>query len=347
MKILGFVSFYTSVPFWANNFISNEELENFEDEQLKNKLEEVVFNKENDEFSIKIAQDGMIILRVYNLENNMTPWNARLNNPDYTISNDIKNWNDYIEYLNTFYLLLDSSLFELEKETFLEINQLTKKDVMRAYFAYFDSLEKFQGCQSASHNQEPIEVYKKNRLPNSNYHFIKSKMNRFINEKVLHHAVNNFEYCCKDYNLIKILSTLLRSISEYKEGNNETSILFSWFIIESVTIRIWEKHINSINTSFNNGSKRINKSRKNHLENLNISVIINLLELMNLIPYELYIEIDKIRFCRNKIVHIDQDYISTSNDAKESILCTKNLIKLNYNLNIFPNLNLIISPITI
>ena len=176
---------------------------------------------------------------------------------------------------------------------------------------------------------------------------MKSKNNRFINEKVLKLTVENFEYCCKDYNLIKILSTLLRSVSEYKEGNNETSILFSWFIIESITIRIWEKHINSINTSFENGSKRINRSRKNHLESLNISVIINLLELMNLIPYELYIEIDKIRLCRNKIVHIDQDYTATNSDAKESVLCTKNLIKINYNLDIFPNLNLIISPITI
>ena len=347
MKILGFVSFYTSIPFWANNFISSEELEKIEDEQLETKLEEVVFSKENNNFSIKIAQDGMIILRVYELENNMTPWSDRLNNPDYTISDDIKNWNDYIEYLNTFYLLLDSSLLELEKETFLEINQLTKKDVMRAYFAYFDSQEKFQGCQSASHNQEPIEVYKKNRSSDSNYHLIKSKNNRFITKKVLEHAVENFEYACKDHNLMKILSTLLRSISEYKEGNNETSILFSWFIIESITIRIWEEHINSLNNSFDNGSKRINRARKSHLESLSISVIINLLELMNLIPYKLYIEIDKIRLCRNKIVHIDQDYISTSNDAKESILCTKNLIKLNYNLDIFPNLNLIISPITI
>lgn len=161
MKILGFVSFYTSIPFWANNFISSEELEKIEEEQLKNKLEEIVFSKDNDDFSIKIAQDGMIILRVYKLENNILPWSHRLNNPNYTISSDIKNWNDYIEYLNAFYLILDSSLFELEKQTFLEINQLTKKDVMRAYFAYFDSLEKFQGCQSASYNQEPIEIYKK------------------------------------------------------------------------------------------------------------------------------------------------------------------------------------------
>lgn len=115
---------------------------------------------------------------------------------------------------------------------------MTKKDIMRAYFGYFDSLEKFQGCQSASHNQEPIQVYKKNRLPNSNYHLIKSKNNRFINEKVLHHTVKNFEYCCRDYNLIKILSTLLRSISEYKEGNYQTSILFSWFIIESIIIQL-------------------------------------------------------------------------------------------------------------
>lgn len=347
MKILGFISFYSSVPFWANNFISSEELEKIEDEELKNKLEEIVFSKDNDDFSIKIAQDGMIILRVYKLENKMIPWSDRLNNPNYTISNDIKNWNDYIEYLNTFYLLLDSSLYEIEKETFLETNELTKKDVMRAYFAYFDSLEKFQGCQSASHNQESIEIYKKNRLPDSNYHLIKSKNNRFINKKVLEHTVQNFEYACKDYNLIKILSTLLRSISEYKEGNNQTSILFSWFIIESIIIQIWEKHINSLNNSFDNGSKRINKARKKHLESLSISVIINLLELMNLIPYELYIEIDKIRLCRNKIVHIDQDYVSTNNDAKESILCTKDLIKLNYNLEIFPNLNLIISPITI
>lgn len=344
MKILGFVSFYTSIPFWANNFISTEELENMKEEELKNKLQEVVLSKESDIFSIKIAQDGMIILRVNRIENKMVPFSERLNNSDYTIFNDIKVWNDYIEYLNAFYLLLDSSLIKFEKETFLEIKALTKENVMRAYFGYIDSVEIFQGCQSASNN---YKVYTKNRTPDINYHMIKSKNNKFISNKVLVNTIEDFEYCCKDHNLIKILSTITRSITEYKEGNNETSILFSWFIIESIIVNIWEEHINSLNISYEDGSKRINRNRKKQLEGLNISIIISLLELLNLIPHDIYVEIDEIRLSRNKIVHIEQDYIASNNDSSKSIICTKNLIKFKYNLDIFPNLSLMISPITI
>ena len=78
-----------------------------------------------------------------------------------------------------------------------------------------------------------------------------------------------------------------------------------------------------------------------------ISNIINLLELLKIIPFELFSKIDKIRECRNKIVHIDKAYKPTPGESSLSLDCTYDLIKINFNLDIKIHLNVMISPITI
>lgn len=350
MRVYPYIAFHISNSFYADKLIDNNEIKEIDENELESISNEIVIEHiSSNKFTIRIMKDGMILLTINKLERNMEKYTAPFNDShkNYTVHDHIKVWNDYILYINAFTIILESVLTIFKGKSFLEIREYTKEDVMRAY--YLDvtpTNHKFQGCQGAIPFSKGMKRYEDFRTKKEAHYFL-SNNSRVIPKNILLEAIENFDSIIDDENLIKILSTLIRSITQYKEGNHETSILFSWFIIESIINDLWEKHLSDINIDFNDGKKRINRNRKKHLSNLNISVIINFLELFEIIPFDLYLKIDNIRDCRNNIVHIEHSYTPSDEESFLSLNCVYDLIKINFNLDIKVKLNLMISPITI
>lgn len=101
------------------------------------------------------------------------------------------------------------------------------------------------------------------------------------------------------------MASFAKSLSEYKVGNYETSIVLSWFVAEGGINLIWGKHIMELNADLPGGEKRINRGRRDFLtgRDFTVSIISNLLELWGLLPNEIFRDIDAVRGFRNKIVH--------------------------------------------
>ena len=272
MRIYPYIAFYISDSFYVDKLIDYDELIKMNDKELLEIVDEIIINfKSTDKFNIRITRDGMILLNINELETKMISWNDRIKMPNYTIHNDIKVWNDYIEYLNAFIIILDSHITLSNGHSFLEINEITKQDVMRAYYMDVSkNNHKFQGCQGAFPFSNGMDKYTNFRTPKKEVFVNMTKQNRVISKNILLETIKIFDQCINNEVLIKILSSLSRSITQYKEGNHETSILFSWFIIESIISNLWDNHLDNINQIFDNGKKRINKDRKKSLINLNI-----------------------------------------------------------------------------
>src|ERR1700680_1161916 len=105
MPIGQFAAFYPSRPFWAGSTV------NFADQSREgwfyDQMAEEVFSQETDAYTIRVCRDGRIMLRVEALEREHDP---EAHTP---IEETVKRWGEYLDYLNAFYLLLDSSTIEL------------------------------------------------------------------------------------------------------------------------------------------------------------------------------------------------------------------------------------------
>ena len=72
-------------------------------------------------------------------------------------------------------------------------------------------------------------------------------MRQVVNLDVIDHSTRLFTQVINKPGLEKTLAPFAKSLSEYKVGNYETSIVLSWFITEAAINHLWLKHINSLN----------------------------------------------------------------------------------------------------
>ncbi len=121
MHIGHFTAFYPSRPFWAVekiDFTDPKVLQNF-----SSLMEEEVFGYSDDAFSIKICRDGMVKLRIEALENH----GAQQQTVEYTV----KRWGEYLDYLNAFYLFLDSAVITTMRLAYFNLHEITVRDAIR------------------------------------------------------------------------------------------------------------------------------------------------------------------------------------------------------------------------
>lgn len=132
-----------------------------------------------------------------------------------------------------------------------------------------------------------------------------------FSKEVFDVLTKDLEIVINHKHLVTLLSGITKALSEYKIGNYTTSITLAWFITEFVLEQKWVDFLNSKNQSYSDDSKRISAERKSKLigRDYPISVISNILELTDVLSFDLYKKIDTVRGFRNKVVHQDQDYI--------------------------------------
>ncbi|MBI5565189.1 MAG: hypothetical protein HY870_09845, partial [Chloroflexi bacterium] len=126
MEKESYTAFYASRPFWAASKVdfTVPRVEGWFNRQMA----EVVYNKSTPEFSLKICRDGQVLLRVNRLER---PSGIEPSSP---IGDIVRRWGEYLDYLNCFYLFLDSSSIEIDRRAYFNLHEITYRDAFRITF---------------------------------------------------------------------------------------------------------------------------------------------------------------------------------------------------------------------
>ncbi|BAY07519.1 hypothetical protein [Calothrix sp. NIES-2098] len=320
-----FIGFYTSLPFWAGakvdidsfcKYINSSQREEIE-QYISSLLSKEEFVYYHDGYTLKICKDGMILLRIPAISNQIDSIYAEVDRNSLSSSENyirfIKEvfveWSKYIHYLNCIYLLLDSCLLKTGIKYF-EISEISSKDI---FGIAFDNGEELGMKISPS----AIVFQAVRRFPllcNCTNIFFRFQRKE-LPESVFNLLNSNFSTVYSNQKIVKVLAEVTKSLSEYKIANYPTSLVLSWFIIESFVSNLCSNFLESKNqnvTYINDegieiNCKRINSERKAFLigRDYTISTILNILEISGLIEFNTFKKIDKIRQMRNKIVHAD------------------------------------------
>lgn len=219
-----FVGFYPSRAFWAVepiDFTIQENLASF-----PKVMEEVVLRYQKDEFRLDICRDGMLMLQICELESNKPG-----------LKSLVKWWGRYLDYLNCLYLLLDSSVMKLMQIAYITLVEVTHRDVFRIKFenGQFKSLG-YSGDESFASIRIMERTMRDSFLASLHSYSVRLVLNR----EVFDDLVKNFAIVVADKSLVITVSTISKSLSEYKIGNFHISLMLSWFVIELMLTKKWK-----------------------------------------------------------------------------------------------------------
>ena len=297
-------------------------------------MAEVVFSKVSGTHTIEMCRDGRVMLRVEALEK------ERRTGSSHDIKDDVARWTAYLNYLNTFYLLLDSSTIELSKIAFFNLHEITNRDAFRISFKDGKPSGESISAESLASVYQ-MERYISNPMPGVPLGFdARFRDRRFVVPvDVIEHASKSFDFVITQPGLEKVLASFAKSLSEFKVGNYETAIVLAWFISESVISHLWESHLQSLNSIDPTGKKRIDRERMDLLtgRDYTISSVSNLLELAGVLSMSLFQDIDAVRKHRNAIVH-SLKFVPTAEKASLALKTAQELIRKRWGLNFSPSL---------
>lgn len=338
MPIIQFTAFYPSRPFWAGSKVdfSNQNCEGW----FHNQMAEEVLSHEDTNYAIKICRDGRIMLRIKALEQTQT--NEK--EAPIQIESTVKTWGEYLDYLNTFYLLLDSATIEVCRLCYFNLHEITNRDAFRVRYddgrytgeniAEESIASIFQMGRHLSTYPQGVPIEFSSQI----------MMRQIINLDTINHAVAEFTKVVASPGLEKTLSSYAKSLSEYKVGNYATSVILSWFIIEAALSTLWKSHIDNLNKEYEDGKKRINRERRDLLtgRDFTISLISNLLELWEVLPNAQFKDIDAVRGFRNRIVH-NHNFAPGQDEAQLALNTAQAMIDRIWQLRFSPNLGYSVS----
>ena len=333
MPISHYTAFYPSRPFWAVtkiDFSDPNNLENFHD-----LMSEEVYQDASEAFSVKVSRDGRIMLRIEALERDEVQTVAST-----SIESTVGKWGEYLDYLNAFYLLLDSSVIKSMNLCYFNLHEITNRDAFRVRY------ENGKDVGENVANESIASVFQMGRF-RSTYGSIpipydtRIVMRQVISHDAIAHAVGNFRVVMSNPGLEKVLASFTKSISEYKVGNYETSIILAWFISETIISKYWKGHIESLNKEVADGQQRINRERKDYLigRDFPISLVSNILELWGILPFSLFKDVGAVRGFRNKIVHGASKYAPSAKEAQLAINTALELSRRSNGIDFIPNLS--------
>lgn len=330
MQITKFTGFYPSRPFWAGSPLDPGDQTG--PDWLFEQMSAVTYSRTTDQSTINICRDGRILIRVETLESSISAEDPQ------KIDEIVEKWGEYLDYLNAFYLLLDSATLEKTHLSYFNLHEITNRDAFRVRFE--DGV--FRGESIAA--ESIASTFQMGRFQSTYRPGVPIEMDprivmrQLVSNEALSHACDSFAVVLSKPGLQKTLATYAKSLSEYKIGNYETSIVLSWFITEASISQLWETHIDGLNHDLGEKRKRINSERLKYLtgRDFSASAMSNLLELWDALPNDLFTDIDKVRGFRNRIVH-QHDFTPDSKHSQLSLNTARAMIDQIWGFRFTPN----------
>lgn len=354
-----YLGFYLPQAVWVGDPIDLSTFANIR--EAARQIDQITYSRSCQNLKLKAYRDGLFMLHIPQMEEH------RPASQPAEIDEAISWWNRYLEYANTFFLILDSSLIRHERFAYLELGEISKHDIWAATyegevlkgmghaghtqtaasFLYsrrhlvqqfgddFDSMLEFQCPASdipANHYRGKIEGLFFLTIPWRGIHTLSTE--------VLNATVSQFDdILATDHSAVPLLAELAKAIAQYKIGDFEVALSLSWFVIEKLLSAEWERFLCDKNADLQGGAKRINSDRRQRLNGRDYpaSVRLNVLELNDIISFDLYQQIDRIREYRNKVIHRDKNFICSRPNAIEAIHTANSLINLQFSIDIVIN----------
>jgi hypothetical protein len=330
MPRVAFTAFYPSRPVWAGSKV------NFQAPRVErwfhDQMAEVVYSKETEAFALRVCRDGRILIRISRLERD------GLADAPPPIEDSVKRWGEYLDYLNAFYLLLDSATIEIDHLAHFNLHEITNRDAFRVMVE--DGKVVGEGIaaesiasvfQMARLGELPL------RVPIEDQPIL--KMRRVISLTAISRAGLEFGRAVASAGAEKFLASFAKSLAEYKVGNYETCIVLAWFITEAALSSLWESHLDGLNGDLPGGGKRISSDRKHFLtgRDLPTSVVSNMLELFGVVDHGLFEDIDSVRGFRNKIVHPTKKFTPGATEAQLAMKTALSMVERLWGFRVTPS----------
>lgn len=338
-----YVGFYTIPQFWAEKPIVNEHLKDMRN--LNALMSEQVFHYTSQDYDLIICRDGMIMFSVPALERDFTPTRSKASMADRMV-NMVSFWEQYLDYVNSLYLVLDSCIQRVSNRHSIELVPITFHEAFRITVHRGQPISVVQLQWRYGIGMDPTSDRDPRTLASAEarrlYH-LRTEGRQVVSKEVFDLLNQGFSAVAASQKLRTRLSIIASSIGEYKNAHYGLSLVLAWFVVESVLKEKWEIWVMSKNSKFSDGTKRVNADRRKLLlkgQDYHISVVSNILELSDVLFFKLHRQIDNVRRYRNDIVHLDPKYRCTSEQCKEAIELAISLATEGELLDIAPNLYL-------
>lgn len=333
MPIRTYRAFYPSQPYWAGEAVA------FVDPKAEDgffpAMSAIVYAHDTERLSFRAARDGRILLFVPGLESADAGPEGE---PDAEAR--MRLWGRYLDCLNAAYLIFESTVIERTGSRHFRSHEITLRDAF---------LTSYDGDRLASENiatESIASVFQMARLTSYHGARLPPPLDPAISPRpvvpieAIDAAARKLDEVLTLPGATRALASFLKSISEYKAGNFETSAVLSWFIIESAITAIWARYLERVEEG-NGEKKRFNRARKAFLtgRSYTAGIIANTLELVGEFSHEQFAAIDKVREVRNRIVHGRSDSLGIE-QARLAIAAAHGLIqtwlKLKLSINLAP-----------
>ncbi|WP_435249972.1 hypothetical protein ACMAZD_25565 [Vibrio sp. nBUS_14] len=285
-------------------------------QELKD-LKKTIFHYNSEQFEIKLTRDGLFGLRLKEVEMEFPQPNEA---KDFDGDKSREKWRRYVDSINAFQVaLMTASLNVCFKSDLAGIHDITRDDVLT-----LNAQMDFQGSCSPS-NTAATRIYRDAPL-----HPLTSSQCLFR---------EHFDLCidifCKVLlnGSITHVANMGRALVHYKTGNNNLALAIAWFEVESLLKKRLKGYIASPENNYEvrSGGQRFNADRRKKYGNeMEVSTIIEMLELLEEIDFETYREASDCRKERNKMVHGSTLVVETEM-ARRCINLLVNLINSEFN----------------
>lgn len=293
---------------------------------------EQVIRDQSDGFSVVFCKDGMCMLRIDALENEM--WAVRKKEGSGGVSEDEKRrlserWlslhRQYLHYLNAMQILLDSAVLQVNRYAFLHSAALRLGDVFPIVIdkTRLCPVVDYSGCAGFHATRNDLH---KGRWPENYDQTVpieedeRITRRREVPEEVFQQARDQFEKAFRHNHGIDILSQILVAVDNYNVANYSVALVQGWFLIELFLNMCWVDFLAEQQVSSPGDGPRINAERRKILtgRDFTASIISNVLELTGRIETDLFKKIDRLRKARNVVSHdLDRVAAVVSEKLKE------------------------------
>lgn len=333
-----FMCFYTNKPIAAMHPITEDDLpKSTADISLfHEKLDQIVFERKSESFILQVCRDGLIKIHAPEIEADHHIDSTKTFAASFAPE---RKWERYLNFLNAFYVILYSSTLNFKWDGNKSIDIVDFSEITRNDAFQMNKSDRYSIFESVYHTG--IARSNTYRSSYSLHHpILFSTLG--LNKEILDDTAKQFEYISGNNEIIQILSELAKSLSEFKQFNNSSSLIMAWFGIEKIINKMWNTLKNT--SLFEDRREIILDSNKDssgrHIKICKYTIAhkINGLYATEKLDSRDY---DELRLCRKERNDIAHNNI-TSIESDTAITANRLLIKLinvNYNLNISASFN--------
>ncbi len=283
-------------------------------------MSEEIVSHDTGVFSLRVCRDGLLMLEMSELETLLPLIEVQ------DIGGYVAWWSGYLMWMNCLALLLDCCVIEEARLGYFNFSEVTRRDAFRIRFEN----GQFSACDVASESHvRYLQDSRHLSLVRQPIEFLTNLDGRIpLPRTAFDLLIAKFDYLSTRPELASSVSILAKSLSEYKRGNYDTSLVLAWFVVEGEINKRWRELLESKNCDYPDGQRRINSDRRKKFEGPDypVSVVSNLLELEGVIPFKVLQEFDEIRGYRNAIVHRKPNFSCEAAHCRKTIEVAKRLV---------------------